>query len=161
MTSYRIAVIGCGVGGMTAAALLADAGHDVTVYERFAQPQPLGAGLLLQPTGLKVLHRLGVEADALALGARIAGIDGRTRSGRTVLRLAYSDLDARLHGLGIHRGALFGLLFERLKRSRAFGPADAVRHSPSRTALSVGLPVGDATRSAGTLRRRLASALPR
>ena len=119
MTSYRIAVVGCGVGGMTAAALLADAGHDVTIYERFAQPQPLGAGLLLQPTGLKVLHRLGVEADALALGARIAGIDGRTRNGRTVLRLAYSDLDARLHGLGIHRGALFGLLFERLKRSAA------------------------------------------
>lgn len=104
---------------MAVATLLADTGHDVTVYERFAQPQPLGAGLLLQPTGLKVLHRLGVEAEALAIGARIAGIDGRTRGGRTVLRLAYSDLDARLHGLGIHRGALFQLLFERLKRSSA------------------------------------------
>ncbi|TWT05037.1 NAD(P)/FAD-dependent oxidoreductase [Reyranella sp. CPCC 100927] len=119
MTAYRIAVVGCGVGGMAVATLLAEAGHDVTVYERFAEPRPLGAGLLLQPTGLKVLHRLGIETAALEAGARIAGIDGRTTRGRQVLHLAYSDLDARLHGLGIHRGALFRLLFDRLKRSPA------------------------------------------
>jgi 2-polyprenyl-6-methoxyphenol hydroxylase-like FAD-dependent oxidoreductase len=116
---HRIAVVGCGVGGMAAATLLAEAGHAVTLYERFAVPRPLGAGLLLQPTGLSVLRRLGVEAAALDCGARIAGIDGRTTGGRTVLRLNYADLDPRLHGLGIHRGALFGLLFERLKRSAA------------------------------------------
>ena len=104
---------------MAVATLLAEAGHDVTVYERFAEPRPLGAGLLLQPTGLKVLHRLGIEAAALEAGARIAGIDGRTTRGRKVLHLAYRDLDARLHGLGIHRGALFRLLFDRLKRSSA------------------------------------------
>ena len=116
---YRIAVVGCGVGGMAVATLLAEAGHGVTLYERFAEPRPLGAGLLLQPTGLKILHRLGVEAAALNMGARVTGIDGRTTRGRTVLRLSYSDLHPRLHGLGIHRGALFGLLFDRLKRSPA------------------------------------------
>ncbi|MCW5749334.1 MAG: FAD-dependent monooxygenase, partial [Alphaproteobacteria bacterium] len=119
MASYRIAVVGCGVGGMAAATLLADAGHSVTLYERFAEPRPLGAGLLLQPTGLKVLHRLDIEDAALDMGARIAGIDGRSVGGRTVLRLRYRDLHPRLHGLGIHRGALFGLLFERLKRAPA------------------------------------------
>ncbi len=116
---YRIAVVGCGVGGMAVATLLAENGHDVTLYERFAQPRPLGAGLLLQPTGLKVLHRLGIEATALDRGTRIGGIDGRTATGRAVLRLKYSDLHPRLHGLGIHRGTLFGLLFDRLKRSPA------------------------------------------
>jgi 2-polyprenyl-6-methoxyphenol hydroxylase-like FAD-dependent oxidoreductase len=114
---YRIAVVGCGVGGMAVATLLAESGHEVTLYERFAEPRPLGAGLLLQPTGLKVLHHLGVETAALDMGARIGGIDGRTATGRTVLRLKYADLHPRLHGLGIHRGTLFGLLFDRLKRS--------------------------------------------
>lgn len=118
-TAHRVAVVGCGVGGMAAAAMLADAGHEVTLYERFASPRPLGAGLLLQPTGLKVLQRLGIEEKALALGARIDGIDGRTARGRPVLRLAYGDLDPRLYGLGIHRGTLFGLLLERVKRTSA------------------------------------------
>ena len=117
--SHRIAVVGCGVGGMAVAALLAEAGHDVTLYERFAEPRPLGAGLLLQPTGLKVLHRLGLEDAALGRGARVDGIDGRTTSGRAVLRLRYGDLHPRLHGLGIHRGTLFGLLLDRLKQSPA------------------------------------------
>lgn len=104
---------------MTAAILLSEAGHAVTVLERFDTPQPLGAGLLIQPTGLRVLQRLGLRDDALKAGALIAGIDGRSDLGHTVLDLRYGDLDPRLHGLGLHRGALFTLLFERLKRAPA------------------------------------------
>lgn len=104
---------------MTAAVLLSEAAHAVTVLERFEQPQPLGAGLLIQPTGLRVLQRLGLHDDALRAGARIAGIDGRSDLGHSVLDLRYGDLDPRLHGLGLHRGALFTLLFERLKRAPA------------------------------------------
>jgi len=104
---------------MTAAILLSKAGHAVTLLERFEQPQPLGAGLLIQPTGLRVLQRLGLHETALNLGARIAGIDGRSDLGHSVLDLRYGDLDARLHGLGLHRGALFTLLYERLKRAPA------------------------------------------
>jgi len=51
-TVLDIAVVGCGVAGQAAAILLADAGHKVTIFERFAEPHPVGAGLLLQPTGL-------------------------------------------------------------------------------------------------------------
>ena len=58
-----IAVVGCGVAGQAAATLLAERGHRVTIYERFTEPQPIGAGLLLQPTGLAVLRELGL-ADA-------------------------------------------------------------------------------------------------
>jgi 2-polyprenyl-6-methoxyphenol hydroxylase-like FAD-dependent oxidoreductase len=104
---------------MTAAVLLSEAGHAVTLLERFEQPQPLGAGLLIQPTGLRVLQRLGLHESAVQSGARIAGIDGRSDLGHSVLDLRYADLDPRLHGLGLHRGALFTLLFERLKRAPA------------------------------------------
>ena len=113
----RIAIVGCGVAGQAAAALLADAGHNVTVFERFAEPRPIGAGLLLQPTGLAVLRELGLADDALAQGARVVGLEGRTHTGRLVLDLAYADLHPAAHGLGIRRSTLFDLLHGRLKRS--------------------------------------------
>ena len=118
-TILNIGVVGCGVAGQAAATFLADAGHRVTIFERFAEPRPLGAGLLLQPTGLAVLRALGLADQALMSGARIGGLDGKTHRGRTVLDLSYADLHPAAHGLGIHRGALFDLLYGRLQRSAA------------------------------------------
>lgn len=116
---FQIAVVGCGVAGQAAATLLADAGHEVVVFERFAEPRPIGAGLLLQPTGLAVLRALGLVEQAMARGARVDGLEGRTQRGRAVLELAYADLHPKAHGLGILRSVLFELLHQRLHRSSA------------------------------------------
>ncbi len=105
-----IAVIGCGTAGQAAAILLARAGHDVTIFERSATLGPVGAGLLLQPTGMAVLDRLGVLHDMLELGERIDHLRGIAAGGRTVLDLTYAYLQPDLFGLGVHRGALFTVL---------------------------------------------------
>ena len=115
----EIAVIGCGIAGQAAAAFLAEAGHHVSVFERFAEPRPIGAGFLLQPTGLAVLRALDLEDEAIARGGKIVGLEARTVSGRTVLDLSYSDLHPRAHGLGIRRRVLFDLLYGRLRQSAA------------------------------------------
>jgi len=115
----EVGVVGCGVAGQAAATLLADAGHSVSVFERFAEPKPSGAGLLLQPTGLSVLRRLGLDEQAERLGARIDGLLSLNHLRHTVLDLAYGDLHPEAHGLGIHRGTLFGLLHGRLRQSTA------------------------------------------
>ena len=112
--SLEIGIVGCGVAGQAAASFLADAGFHVTVLERFEQPHPVGAGLLLQPTGLSVLRALGLEPDALAAGARIEGVLGENQWGSRVLDLAYGDLHPAAFGLGIRRSALFDLLNRRL-----------------------------------------------
>ena len=111
----RIGIIGCGIAGQAAAIGLSRDGHDVTVVERFAAARPVGAGLLLQPSGLQVLERLGAREEAERWGARIQELDGRTPRGRRVLDLNYGAL----HGLGIHRGALFNLLHARMIASGA------------------------------------------
>ncbi len=111
----RIGIIGCGVAGQAAAIGLARDGHDVTVVERFAAARPVGAGLLLQPSGLQVLERLGAREDAEAWGAKIFELDGRTPRGRRVLDLRYGGA----HGLGIHRAALFQILHDRMMASGA------------------------------------------
>src|SRR3954447_7924835 len=107
----RVAIVGCGTAGPAAALLLARAGHEVEVLERVPDPSPVGAGLLLQPTGMAVLRELGL-LDAIARrGARVERLHGETDRGRVVMDIAYADLEPGLHGLGLHRGALFGALF--------------------------------------------------
>jgi 2-polyprenyl-6-methoxyphenol hydroxylase-like FAD-dependent oxidoreductase len=115
----EIAVVGCGVAGQAAAILLSEAGHRVTLFERFVEPRPLGAGLLLQPTGLAVLDALGLREDAIARGGRVVGLQAKTDRGRTVLDLHYGDLHPKAFGVGIRRADLFDLLHGRLKQSAA------------------------------------------
>lgn len=116
MAGSRVAVVGCGTAGAAAALFLARAGHEVHVFERVADPGPVGAGITLQPTGQAVLARLGLLAEVLAHGARVDRLHARTRSGRSVVDLRYSDVDPAMFGLGIHRGVLFRTLFEAVHR---------------------------------------------
>lgn len=111
MKSRRIAIAGAGTTGLAAAAFLTRAGHEVRLFERFAEPRPLGAGILLQPTGLACLAQLGVDGAAIELGARIDAIEGKTALGRTVLDMGYAQLAPHYFGVGIHRGALFEILY--------------------------------------------------
>lgn len=116
MAPLDIAVAGCGPGGLAAALFLHRAGHRVTLFERFEKPRPLGSGLMLQPTGLAVLARLGLAEAALAAGARIERLFGRAApSGRIVLDVRYAALAGERFGLGIHRGTLFGLLYDAVR----------------------------------------------
>jgi 2-polyprenyl-6-methoxyphenol hydroxylase-like FAD-dependent oxidoreductase len=106
-----VGVVGCGTAGAAAALFLARAGHRVTVYERVPDPGPVGAGIILQPTGQAVRARLGLADEVLARGARLSGLTCRTHRGRTILDLSYDLLDPALFGLGMHRGVLFEQLF--------------------------------------------------
>ena len=112
-------MVGCGTGGPTAAALLARHGHHVTVFERFAQPKPVGAGILLQPSGLAVLNQLGVLDQTVAVGSLVHKLRSTTRAGRTILDLDYEELASRLCGLGINRPALLEVLLGALDKSGA------------------------------------------
>ena len=114
--SYKIAIIGSGTAGLAAAIFLTKDGHDVSLFERFENPQPLGAGIMLQPTGLACLACIGLDEKALNLGARIHNLYGKDVNGSTIFDLTYKDLKSHMFGLGIHRGALFSLLYEEVLR---------------------------------------------
>jgi 2-polyprenyl-6-methoxyphenol hydroxylase-like FAD-dependent oxidoreductase len=109
--SARIAIIGAGTAGSAAALFLSRAGHAVTLFERVEDPGPIGAGIMMQPSGLAVLERLGCVKRVLDRGARVSHLRCETQSGICVLDLGYEALAKDLFGVGLHRGVLFETLF--------------------------------------------------
>ncbi len=106
-----IAVVGAGPAGLAVATLLARAGHRVVVQERFDQAAPVGAGFMLQPTGLAVLDAMGLTAEVETLAQPIDLLFGReSRRGRIVLDVGYGALSRPRRALGVHRATLFDVL---------------------------------------------------
>lgn len=111
-----IAVCGCGPAGLAAALLLSREGHRVRIFDQFESPRPLGSGLILQPTGLAVLHSLGLLPQIESLGARIDRLFGRAvPSHKVVLDVRYRALSKNAHAIAVHRAALFGVLYDAVK----------------------------------------------
>lgn len=110
---YRIAIVGAGTAGLAAAAFLWR--HDVSIFEKFPAPKPLGAGLLIQPTGLACLAALGLDAAALDHGHIIERIHGVTATGRTIFDISYAELGPNCFGLAMHRAALFQVLWDQVQ----------------------------------------------
>ncbi|MDM0109650.1 FAD-dependent monooxygenase [Variovorax sp. J22R24] len=88
-----MAIIGGGMGGLTAGLAALQVGIDVQVYEQATSLREIGAGVQISPNASRVLHRLGL-ADALArTGVKpLAWHQRRWDNGRTLLRtpLAHS-----------------------------------------------------------------------
>jgi 2-polyprenyl-6-methoxyphenol hydroxylase-like FAD-dependent oxidoreductase len=103
--------------------MLARQGYVVSVFDKAPVLNPVGAGLLLQPSGLAVLGQIGLR-DAVELAGSVVRRMHATLppcpQGRTVLDLAYADLRSDLHGVGIRRGELLSVL---LGAARAAGVA--------------------------------------
>lgn len=128
MVTRDVAIVGYGTAGQALAVALSGDGHRVTVFERVAQPGPVGAGFLLQPTGLAVLWALGLLPQALAHGMPIARLYGETLAGRPVMDMRYRELHPALFGLGLQRGAIFGILDRAWTASRTLLCGRAITH---------------------------------
>src|SRR5258708_39919152 len=66
----RVAIIGGGIGGLTAANALSRAGIETAVYEAAAELREIGAGVALHPNAMKVLRAIGVEDGVRAVAGR-------------------------------------------------------------------------------------------
>ena len=64
----RIAIVGGGIGGFTAAVALHQRGIEIEVFEQSAKIAEIGAGVALTPNAIKAYRALGLEADLAAIG---------------------------------------------------------------------------------------------
>ena len=97
-------IAGGGIGGLAAAIALRQAGFDVKVFEREAQPSEIGAGVAIWPNGARALQSLGVKGGWVALKR----LTLRTWDGRRLLEPPLDALQQR-YGWGMimaHRADL-------------------------------------------------------
>src|ERR1700751_3050247 len=83
----RIAIIGGGIGGLSAALQLLKAGFEVHVYEQAAAIGEIGAGIQISPNASRLLVRLGLKPAMDKVGVRpLAVHQRRWDDGRTLQR---------------------------------------------------------------------------
>ena len=69
----EVAIVGAGLGGLTAALCLHRRGVGVTVHEQASELGEIGAGVQISPNAAVVLHRLGLRDALDAVAARPVG----------------------------------------------------------------------------------------
>jgi 2-polyprenyl-6-methoxyphenol hydroxylase-like FAD-dependent oxidoreductase len=111
-TGPKIAVIGGGIGGLTAAIALTRRGLAVDVYEQAPALKEVGAGVGLWPNAVAALASIGLAGQVARLAVEVAGQDFRRPDGTLLMRLP-ADLMERRWGAGfvlVHRAELHQLL---------------------------------------------------
>jgi salicylate hydroxylase len=101
----RVAIIGGGIGGLTAALALSRAGLEVSVFEAAGELKEIGAGVALHANAMRVLQAIGVEDAVRKVAGRTAfhatrdGISGRaiTKTSRRRQTTLYGIRPATVH----------------------------------------------------------------
>ncbi len=111
LEGLRVAVVGGGIGGLSAGIALMRRGARVRVFERAPEIAEVGAGIQISPNGHAVLAALGLGdefARVSVRGERVRLINGM--NGREVFRLDLARLAPLQRYSFIHRADMISLL---------------------------------------------------
>jgi salicylate hydroxylase len=110
----NIAIVGAGIGGLTAAACLLQRGHAVRVYEQAPQLGEVGAGIQMSANAVKVLDSLGLRERFEPTAVRPKAFEFRRfDSGEMLHRLPLGEKHEAAHGapyFQVHRSDLHAAL---------------------------------------------------
>src|SRR6266446_6052351 len=136
--ALRVAVIGGGIGGLTAALSLRQAGFEVDVYEQASELTQIGGGINMGPNAARILRRLGLAAGLDREGVRpLLTHQRRWQDGRTLQHAPLNPQCEELYGaphITVHRADLLAVISsgfpaERIHlRHRLVGLADRGDH---------------------------------
>ena len=114
-----VIIVGAGIGGLSAAAVLLQRGHRVRVFEQAPALGEIGAGIQISANASRVLHALGLEA---ALGRTAVTPTAQHfrlyESGDLVQEIPLGEAHERSHGAKyyhLHRADLHAVLAARVR----------------------------------------------
>ncbi|UYZ65024.1 FAD-dependent monooxygenase [Hymenobacter weizhouensis] len=112
-------VIGAGIGGLTTALALRQAGHEAAVYEAAPKLREMGAGLVLGANTMQALQRLGLAEAVASLGEPLHGLTIFDEAGRVLLDVNAAPFAARQFGqltnIALRHAALQHFLLRQLR----------------------------------------------
>jgi 2-polyprenyl-6-methoxyphenol hydroxylase-like FAD-dependent oxidoreductase len=110
-------VIGGGIGGLATAQALQNADIDVTVFDRSAQIEVVGAGIGVQTNSVKALAALGLMEAAVDVGVEIDRYEYLSWSNKPLYVLPQGDIGRKLGApnLVLHRAELRDVLLGGLR----------------------------------------------
>jgi 5-methylphenazine-1-carboxylate 1-monooxygenase len=116
MKGLQVIVAGGGIGGLSLALSLHQAGIDVRVYEAVRDPAELGVGINLQPTAVRELTELGLADELARTGIATHCLSLHNKHGQ----LIYSEPRGLAAGyrwpqISVHRGSLQMLLLRAVR----------------------------------------------
>jgi len=104
----QIAIVGGGIGGLTAALALRARGLNVTVFEQAGEQREIGAGISIQPNAGLLLQRIGLTDRIKTIGAQNAGLLLRTSLGQLIDTAARPS--SGVQSYNVHRAEFLKLL---------------------------------------------------
>jgi len=113
----RVAIIGGGIGGLTAANALSQAGIEVAVYEAAAELKEIGAGVALHANAMRVLRAIGVEEGVRKVAGRSEwAVTRNGKTGRVISKTSRTQQAAAfgVQGATVHRADLLDVLADAL-----------------------------------------------
>src|SRR5262245_27681963 len=118
----KVAIVGGGIGGLTAALALIREGIEVEVHEQAPELKELGAGVQISSNGTRVLYALGLGAACEKVGVVVAGKEIRLWStGQTWKLFDLGAISVERYGFPytmFHRGDLHAMLLEAIRREK-------------------------------------------
>src|SRR6476660_1875311 len=90
----RIAIVGGGIGGLTAALALRQCGFEPEVFEQAPALLDVGAAIAIWPNAMRVLERLQVAAPIVAEAGVMEKIRWADQHGRLINEVSISDTAA-------------------------------------------------------------------
>lgn len=119
MAIQTIAIIGAGIGGLTAAALLQRRGYNVHVYEQARKLARVGAGIQQSANAMRVLRSIGLEDEMRRIAFQPASWNNREwDTGHVKYELPLGEQFEARYGapyLLLHRGDLHAALFSAVR----------------------------------------------
>jgi salicylate hydroxylase len=117
-----VAIVGGGIGGLTAALAMIRRGIDVDVYEQAPELRELGAGVQISANGTRVLHALGLKEALEKVQVLPAGKAIRLwNTGQTWKLFDLGMESVERYGfpyITVHRGDLHGVIAQALLQAK-------------------------------------------